>query len=106
MDQFVLEILAIPRVLEVQVLLGALQNHLLLLALTDPADQGTQTLDPPVNATTVNQCQSFATFWVHLGCSLIKLFMSEKETPKSISRKNIKIINILCKMVHHLLLLH
>lgn len=83
MDQFVLEILAIPQVLEVQVLLGALQNHLLLLALTDPADQGTQTLGPPVNSKTVSQCHSFTTFWGHFGCLRINLIMSETENPKS-----------------------
>lgn len=90
MDQFVLEILAFPQVLEVQVLLGALQNHLLLLALTDPADQGTQTLGPPVSSTTVNQCQSFTTFWGHFGCLRINLFMSETEQTNPLSRKNNK----------------
>lgn len=58
-DQLHLENLVFPWVLDVQCLLGAPQNRLLPLDLTDPADQGNQILGPPVKMTALTQCHRF-----------------------------------------------
>lgn len=58
-DQLHLENLVFPWVLDIQCLLGAQQNHLLLLDLIDPADQGNQILGPPVRMTALTQCHRF-----------------------------------------------